>query len=71
VTRKDNKEGLKLWGGGREIALGESQGRIHRGLGRGGCQQHMEPKSRVEKEGNTLDGQLASGYLFWGCKKVR
>ncbi len=48
-----------------------SQGRIHKGLGRGGCQQHMAPNRRVGKEGNTLDGQLASGDHFLGCKKVR
>ncbi len=29
----------------------------------------MAPKSRVGKEGNTLDGQLASGDLFGGAKR--
>ncbi len=69
MARKDNKEGLKLWVEGLQIASRGSEGRMHNGLGRGGRQQHLTPNSRVRKEGNTLDGQWASGDLFGGCKK--
>ena len=71
MARKDNKKGFKLWCGVRETSIGGSQGGIHKGIGRGGYHEHMAPNRRVGKEGNTVDGQLASGDLFWEYKKVR